>query len=59
MLLNSVKIRFTMPRQKAAPAHAAYHHGTLRDALVEATEAILGFEALTQYLREGAQSGRQ
>ena len=87
-----------MPRQKAASAHDAYHHGALRDALVEATEAILaerglegftlreaarrvgvsaaaplhhfgsaaglltevailGFEALTRHLREGARSG--
>ncbi|MCD0505366.1 TetR/AcrR family transcriptional regulator [Bordetella petrii] len=85
-----------MPRQEKT--QAAYHHGALRDALVEATEtllaerglegytlreaarrvgvspaaplhhfgsaaglltevAILGFEALTRYLREGAQSG--
>ncbi|HYG46196.1 MAG TPA: TetR/AcrR family transcriptional regulator [Bordetella sp.] len=96
--MNNVKINLeAMPRQKTA-AHAAYHHGALRDALIEATEAILaerglegftlreaarrvdvspaaplhhfgsaaglltevailGFQALTQYLRDGAQAG--
>jgi len=89
-----------MPRPKPAAPPAAYHHGALRDALIEATEAILaerglegftlreaarrvdvspaaplhhfgsaaglltevailGFEALTRYLREGAQAGGQ
>src|SRR3546814_8767721 len=87
-----------MPKKKPAAAHGAYHHGALRAALIEATEAILaerglegftlreaarrvdvspaaplhhfgsaaglltevailGFEALTQYLRTGAQAG--
>lgn len=87
-----------MPRQKPAQTQAAYHHGALRDALIEVTEgllaerglegftlreaarradvspaaplhhfgsaaglltevAILGFEALTRYLREGADAG--